>query len=73
MDEPLHCLVEILKGSRNKCEWDERLGGLELDRFLFSTYKQPEGKEVQVDGWYGRELTLQIIDESRVRWREESS
>ena len=73
MDEPLHCLVEIPKGSRNKCEWDERLEGLELDRFRFSTYKRPEGEEVQVDGWYERELALQIIDESRVRWREESS
>ena len=26
MAEPLHCLVEIPKGSRNKYEWDEELG-----------------------------------------------
>ena len=163
MDEPLHCLVEIPKGSRNKYEWDEALGGIKLDRFLFSSvvyptdygfitdtlgedgdpldamvcvseptfsgclipvtaiavfrmsddkgqddkilcvphsdpnwsglrelsdlpdqlqseiehffsiYKQPEGKEVVVDGWYGRELALQLIEESRARWLERDS
>jgi hypothetical protein len=26
--EPLHCLVEIPKGSRNKYQWDEALGGI---------------------------------------------
>ena len=37
MDGTLHCLVEIPKGSRNKYEWDEALGGIKLDRFLFSS------------------------------------
>ena len=41
MDEPLHCLVEIPKGSRNKYEWDEELGGIKLDRFLFSSVVYP--------------------------------
>src|SRR5215218_1376012 len=117
MDVPLHCLVEIPKGSRNKYEWDDALGGIKLDRFLFSSvvyptdygfvtdtlgedgdpldamicvsdlpdqlrveiehffsiYKQPEGKEVVVDGWYERDAALRIIEESRARWREERS
>ena len=163
MDEPLHCLVEIPKGSRNKYEWDEALGGIKLDRFLFSSvvyptdygfvtdtlgedgdpldamvcvseptfsgclipvtaiavfrmsddkgqddkilcvphedpnwsglrelsdlpdqlrteiehffsiYKQPEGKEVVVDGWYERDVALRLIEESRARWRETRS
>ena len=39
--EPVHCLVEIPKGSRNKYEFDERLGGIKLDRFLFSSVVYP--------------------------------
>ena len=42
MDEPLHCLVEIPKGSRNKYEWDDALGGIKLDRFLFSSVVYPD-------------------------------
>lgn len=157
MDAPLHCLVEIPKGSRNKYEWDDGLQAIRFDRFLFSSvvfptdygmfpgtlgedgdpldvmvcvseptfpgcmipvkaialfrmsddkgqddkvlcvpcddpnwnhmetledlpqqlrneiehffsiYKQPEGKVVEVDGWYSREDALQIIDEARAR------
>jgi inorganic pyrophosphatase len=37
----LHCLIEIPKGSRNKYEYDERLGGIKLDRFLFSSVVFP--------------------------------
>jgi len=33
--------VEIPKGSRNKYEWDEELGALKLDRFLFSSMVYP--------------------------------
>ena len=44
----------------------------EIEHF-FSIYKQPEGKEVIVDGWYERDVALQIIEESRVRWRERAS
>ena len=163
MDAPLHCLVEIPKGSRNKYEYDAELGGIKLDRFLFSSvvyptdygfvvdtlaedgdpldamvcvseptfpgcvipveavavfrmrddkgqddkilcvphedpnwsfmrslddlpnqlrieiehffsiYKQPEGKEVEVDGWYDRDLAMTLIEESRTRGREARS
>jgi inorganic pyrophosphatase len=37
----LRCLVEIPKGSRNKYEYDERLGGIKLDRFLYSSVVYP--------------------------------
>jgi inorganic pyrophosphatase len=40
-EELLHCIVEIPKGSRNKYEWDERLGAIKLDRFLFSSVVYP--------------------------------
>jgi inorganic pyrophosphatase len=40
-DEPLHCLVEIPKGSRNKYEWDEDVGAITFDRFLFSSVVYP--------------------------------
>ncbi|MEA2287009.1 MAG: inorganic pyrophosphatase [Solirubrobacteraceae bacterium] len=160
MDENFHCLVEIPKGSRNKYEWDDELGAIKLDRFLFSSvvyptdygffpetlgedgdpldamvcvseptfpgcvipvnvialfrmrddkgvddkvlcvprhdpnwnvlealedlpealqkeishffsiYKQPEGIDVEVDGWYPREEALEAIEEARGRWRD---
>jgi len=163
MARPLHCLVEIPKGSRNKYEWDPEIGAIKLDRFLFSSvvfptdygfiqdtlgedgdpldamvcvseptfpgcvipveavavfrmrddkgqddkilcvpledpnwsfmrslddlpgqlrieiehffsiYKQPEGKEVEVDGWYDRDLALQLIEESTARRQEARS
>ncbi|HWT24500.1 MAG TPA: inorganic diphosphatase [Solirubrobacteraceae bacterium] len=41
MSRPLHCLVEIPKGSRNKYEWDPGLGAIKLDRFLFSSVVFP--------------------------------
>ncbi len=37
----LHCFVEIPKGSRNKYEWDDELGAIKLDRFLFSSVVYP--------------------------------
>jgi inorganic pyrophosphatase len=40
-DQPLHCLVEIPKGSRNKYQWDDELGGIKLARFLFSSVVYP--------------------------------
>src|SRR5258708_35655278 len=40
-DVTLYCLVEIPKGSRNKYEWDEGLGAIRLDRFLFSSVVYP--------------------------------
>ncbi len=41
MDEPLRCIVEIPKGSRNKYEWDDQLQAIKLDRFLFSSVVYP--------------------------------
>jgi inorganic pyrophosphatase len=38
---PVHCLVEIPKGSRNKYTWDEELGAIKLDRFLFTSVVYP--------------------------------
>jgi inorganic pyrophosphatase len=40
-DEPLTCFVEIPKGSRNKYEYDEDVGAIKLDRFLFSSMVYP--------------------------------
>jgi inorganic pyrophosphatase len=40
-ETPLYCMVEIPKGSRNKYEYDERLGGIRFDRFLFSSVVYP--------------------------------
>jgi inorganic pyrophosphatase len=39
--DALHVMVEIPKGSRNKYEWDEELGAITLDRFLFSSVVYP--------------------------------
>jgi len=41
MSDPVHLLVEIPKGSRNKYEWDEELQAIKLDRFLFSSVVYP--------------------------------
>jgi inorganic pyrophosphatase len=40
----------------------------EIEHF-FSIYKQPEGKEVEVDGWYPLEDALEEIATARERWR----
>jgi inorganic pyrophosphatase len=40
-DEPLICLVEIPKGSRNKYEYDHERDAIKLDRFLFSSMVYP--------------------------------
>jgi inorganic pyrophosphatase len=40
-DEPLICLVEIPRGSRNKYEYDHDMDVIKLDRFLFSSMVYP--------------------------------
>src|SRR5918993_2503336 len=40
-EDKLLCYVEIPKGSRNKYEYDEEIGALMLDRFLFSSMVYP--------------------------------
>jgi inorganic pyrophosphatase len=44
----------------------------EISHF-FSIYKQPEGKEVQVEGWFPREQALEEIDQARRRFADRSS
>jgi inorganic pyrophosphatase len=39
--DELVCIVEIPKGSRNKYEYDERLGGVKFDRLLMSAATYP--------------------------------
>jgi inorganic pyrophosphatase len=40
-NEPLICVVEIPKGSRNKYEWDPELGAIKLDRFVSASVVYP--------------------------------
>jgi inorganic pyrophosphatase len=37
----LNCVVEIPKGSRNKYEYDAKLGGIKLDRFISASVVYP--------------------------------
>ena len=41
MPDPIDCVVEIPKGSRNKYEWDEEAQAMRLDRFLSSSVVFP--------------------------------
>jgi inorganic pyrophosphatase len=41
MPDVLNCRIGIPKGSRNKYEWDEQLGRIKLDRFLFAAVEYP--------------------------------
>lgn len=41
MDETLNIMVEVPKGSRNKYEWDDGIGAIKFDRFLFSSMVYP--------------------------------
>jgi len=38
---PLNCVIEIPKGSRNKYEYDPRLGAIKLDRFVSASVVYP--------------------------------
>ena len=38
---------------------------------FFSIYKQPEGKDVTVDGWFDRDAALRSIQEARDRFAEQ--
>jgi inorganic pyrophosphatase len=40
-EQDLTAIIEIPKGSRNKYEYDHELGGIKLDRFLFSSVVYP--------------------------------
>jgi inorganic pyrophosphatase len=41
MEDPVVAFVEIPMGSRNKYEWDAELGGVVLDRRLFTSMSYP--------------------------------
>ena len=41
MNETVNIIVEVPKGSRNKYEWDEDIGAIKFDRFLFSSMVYP--------------------------------
>ena len=43
----------------------------EIEHF-FSIYKQPEGLEVEVDGWYDRDEAMKIIDAATERRRQQN-
>lgn len=67
MSDPVHLLVEIPKGSRNKYEWDEELQAIKLDRFLFSSVVYPTdyGFIPDTDGEDGDPLdAMCIVSES---------
>jgi inorganic pyrophosphatase len=50
---------------------DDLPGQLKGEVFhFFSMYKQPEGKEVEVDGWFDREEALRVIEDARRRHAE---
>jgi len=40
-DDVVTVFVEIPKGSRNKYEYDDELGGIVLDRMLFTSMQYP--------------------------------
>ncbi|MCW2957492.1 MAG: Inorganic diphosphatase, partial [Solirubrobacterales bacterium] len=40
---------------------------------FFEIYKQPEGKEVIVDGWYDKAEALEVIAQARDRWAARQS
>jgi inorganic pyrophosphatase len=42
---------------------------VEIEHF-FTIYKQPEGKEVTIDGWYDRGVAEDILQEGYDRWQE---
>jgi inorganic pyrophosphatase len=41
----------------------------EIEHF-FSIYKQPEGKAVEVGGWYDRDVAVEILEDCHKRWSE---
>ena len=63
MAEPLHCLVEVPKGSRNKYQWDPELRAIKLDRFLFSSIVYPTDYGFIRDtvGFQGKPLDAMVV------------
>jgi len=60
-NESVTCFVEIPKGSRNKYEWDEELGGIKLDRLLFSSIVYPTDYGFIPKTWAEDEDPLDVL------------
>jgi inorganic pyrophosphatase len=41
----------------------------EIEHF-FSIYKQPEGKAVEIGGWYDRDVAVEILEDCHQRWSD---
>jgi inorganic pyrophosphatase len=62
--------IEIPGGSRNKYEFDPELGGVALDRRLFTSMSYPAGRALQDDRREGpddRAKALEIVAQARER------
>ena len=70
-DEKILC-VPVTDPNWNEYESYEELTQQLLNEieWFFSRYKAPEGKTVEVDGWFGREEACACIRASRTRWLE---
>ena len=70
-DEKILC-VPVTDPNWNTYESYEELTQQLQDEiaWFFSMYKTPEGKEVEVDGWFSREEAWECIKASRKRWEE---
>jgi inorganic pyrophosphatase len=51
-------LDDLPQALRNEISW------------FFSIYKQPEGKMVKVDGWFGADDALKSIEQARAKWEQ---
>jgi inorganic pyrophosphatase len=71
IDDKVIC-VPLQDPNWNHCETLEDLPEQLRDEIshFFEVYKTLEDKEVEVYGWFSREEAIEVIDESRRRWRE---
>jgi inorganic pyrophosphatase len=71
IDDKIIC-VPLQDPNWNHCETLEDLPEQLRDEIshFFEVYKTLEDKEVEVYGWFSREDALEVIDDSRRRWRE---
>ncbi len=70
IDDKVIC-VPVGDPNWNECETMDDLSAQLRDEIshFFEIYKTLEHKTVEVDGWYPREAALEVIEESRARWR----
>ena len=72
IDDKIIC-VPLQDPNWNHCEVLEDLPDQLRDEIshFFEVYKTLEDKEVEVYGWFSREDALEVIEDSRRRWRED--